>query len=78
LLITNRVIQHIKRANNAAVNTDVAGTTISTSTRLGYRWLNGDRSWMFGVNAGYKSRAMISGNADTGVNVKDKRDLFFS
>ncbi len=37
---------------SSIVNTDVAGTTISTSTRLGYRWLNGDRSWMYGVNAG--------------------------
>ena len=44
LLIKYRAIQHIKRPNNAAVNTDVAGTTISTSTKLGYRWLNGDRS----------------------------------
>jgi len=26
------------------INTKVAGTSISTSTRLGYRWLNGDRS----------------------------------
>ena len=29
---------------SSIVNTDVAGTTISTSTRLGYRWLNGERS----------------------------------
>ena len=32
------------------------GGTVSTSTRLGYRWLNSDRSWMYGVNAGYDSR----------------------
>ena len=37
---------------SSIINTDVAGTTISTSSRLGYRWLNGDRSWMFGVNGG--------------------------
>ncbi len=43
---------------SSIINTEVAGTTISTSTRLGYRWLNGDRSWMYGVNAGYDSRPM--------------------
>ena len=42
--------------NSSIINTDVAGTTISTSSRLGYRWLNGDRSWMYGLNAGYDSR----------------------
>ncbi|WP_063402760.1 hypothetical protein, partial [Prochlorococcus marinus] len=63
---------------SSIVNTDVAGTTISTSTRLGYRWLNGDRSWMYGVNAGYDSRPMNTGDADTSVNVTDKRDVFFS
>ena len=30
---------------SSIINTDVAGG-FSTSTRLGYRWLNGDRSWM--------------------------------
>ena len=28
--------------NSSIINTEVAGTTISTSTRLGYRWLNSD------------------------------------
>ena len=41
------------------INTDVAGG-FSTSTRLGYRWLNGDRSWMYGLNAGYDSRSLKS------------------
>ncbi len=63
---------------SSIVNTDVAGTTISTSTRLGYRWLNGDRSWMYGINAGYDSLPMNTGDADTSVNVFDKRDVFFS
>ena len=54
---------------SSIINTEVAGTTISTSSRLGYRWLNNDRSWMFGVNAGYDSRPMNTGNADTGVDV---------
>ncbi|QNI53759.1 putative carbamoyl-phosphate synthase L chain [Synechococcus sp. BIOS-E4-1] len=62
---------------SSIINTEVAGTTISTSSRLGYRWLNNDRSWMFGVNAGYDSRPMNTGNADTGVDVTHKRDVFF-
>ncbi|KGG27090.1 MULTISPECIES: carbamoyl-phosphate synthase [unclassified Prochlorococcus] len=62
---------------SSIINTEVAGTTISTSTRLGYRWLNGDRSWMYGVNAGYDSRPMNTGDADTGVTVWNKDDVFF-
>ena len=46
---------------SSIVNTEVAGTTISTSSRLGYRWLNDARSWMFGINAGYDSRPMNTG-----------------
>ena len=53
--------------NSSIINTDVAGTTISTSSRLGYRWLNGDRSWMYGLNAGYDSRPMNTGGTDTGI-----------
>jgi len=52
---------------SSIINTTVAGTTISTSSRLGYRWLNGDRSWMYGINAGYDTRPMATGYADTGV-----------
>ncbi|KZR63174.1 hypothetical protein PMIT1306_01657 [Prochlorococcus sp. MIT 1306] len=62
---------------SSIINTEVAGTTINTSTRLGYRWLNGDRSWMYGVNAGYDSRPMNTGDADTGVTVWNKDDVFF-
>ena len=66
---------------SSIINTEVAGTTISTSTRLGYRWLNGDRSWMYGINAGYDSRPMNTGNADAFIqdakSVSDRRDVFF-
>ena len=48
---------------SSIINTTVAGTTISTSSRLDYRWLNSDRSWMFGVNAGYDSRPMATGGS---------------
>ena len=63
--------------SSSIINTKVAGTTISTSSRLGYRWLNGDRSWMFGVNGGYDTRPMATGDADTGVSVTDKSTVFF-
>jgi hypothetical protein len=63
--------------SSSIINTEVAGTTISTSTRLGYRWLNSDRSWMFGVNAGYDSRPMATGPADTGVNVSNSQTVFY-
>ena len=37
---------------------DIFSGTISTSTRLGYRWLNSKRSWLYGINAGYDSRPL--------------------
>ncbi len=63
--------------NSSIINTDVAGTTISTSSRLGYRWLNGDRSWMFGINGGYDSRPMNTGGTDTGINVSGTEESAF-
>ena len=62
---------------SSIINTTVAGTTISTSSRLGYRFLNSDRSWMFGVNAGYDSRPMATGAFDTGVKVSDSSTVFY-
>ena len=59
---------------SSIINTDVAGG-FSTSTRLGYRWLNGDRSWMYGLNAGYDTRSLKSGDAD--LNVTNKKTVGF-
>ena len=61
---------------SSIINTDVGGG-FSTSTRLGYRWLNGDRSWMYGLNAGYDTRSLKSGDADTGVDVTNKKTVGF-
>ena len=64
--------------DSSIINTTVAGTTISTSTRLGYRWLNSDRSWMYGINGGYDSRPMNTGGTDTSVNVSGtEKSAFF-
>ena len=62
---------------SSIINTDVDGG-FSTSTRLGYRWLNGDRSWMVGLNAGYDSRTVESGDAATNIPVFDKQTIFFN
>ena len=61
---------------SSIINTDVDGG-FSTSTRLGYRWLNSDRSWMFGLNGGYDSRSLKSGNTDTGIIVTNKKTVGF-
>ena len=62
---------------SSIINTTVAGGTVSTSTRLGQRWLNGDRSWMYGFNIGYDSRPMATGPADSGVNVSSSQTVYF-
>jgi len=62
---------------SSIINTEVSGITFSTSTRLGHRWLNSNRSWMFGVNAGYDSRPMATGQPDTGVTVTNSKTVFF-
>ena len=62
---------------SSIINTKVKGATVSTSTRLGYRWLNKDRSWMFGVNAGYDSRPLATGGTDNGVSVTDSNSVLF-
>jgi hypothetical protein len=62
---------------SSIINTEVSGTTFSTSTRLGYRWLNGNRSWMFGVNAGYDSRPMATGGDDTNVAITNPQTVFY-
>ena len=67
-----------REGDSSIINTEVAGTTVSTSTRVGYRWLNSDRSWMFGLNAGYDSRPMNTGGTDTGVIVTGtEKSAFF-
>jgi len=67
-----------REGESSIINTDVAGTTVSTSTRVGYRWLNSDRSWMFGVNGGYDSRPMNTGGTDTWVDVSGtEKSAFF-
>ena len=62
---------------SSIVNTEVDGTTLSTSTRIGYRWLADDSAWMLGVNGGYDTREMATGSADTGVTVTNSETVEF-
>ena len=41
---------------NSSINPELDGTPVTTSSRIGRRWLNDDRSWMYGINAGYDTR----------------------
>ena len=66
-----------RSGDSSIINTDVAGTTLSTSTRLGYRWINDVGSWMYGVYAGYDTRELKAGPVDTGVTVMDPRTVHF-
>jgi hypothetical protein len=62
---------------SSIINTEVDGTTLSTSTRIGYRWLTDDSAWMLGVNGGYDTREMATGSADTGVPVTNSQEVDF-
>ena len=66
-----------RSGDSSIINTDVAGTTLSTSTRLGYRWINDVGSWMVGVYAGYDTRELKAGPVDTTVTVTDPRTIHF-
>lgn len=55
----------------------VKGATVSTSTRLGYRWLNGDKSTMYGINVGYDSRPMATGQTVDGIQLLGSEQSVF-
>ena len=65
-----------RSGDSSIINTDVAGTTLSTSTRLGYRRLN-ESGQMYGVYAGYDTRELKAGPVDTTVVVTDPRTVDF-
>lgn len=62
---------------SSIVSTTVSGTTFSTSSRLGYRWLNQNRSWMYGINGGYDTRPLATDYTDVGIPVLNKKTVFY-
>ena len=66
-----------RSGDSSIINTDVAGTTLSTSTRIGYRWINDVGDWMYGVYAGYDTRELKAGPVDTNVTVTDPKTVHF-
>lgn len=62
---------------SSLTHTPVVGSTVATSTRLGYRWLNGDRSWAFGVMGGYDTRPLATGQPDAAISISNTQTLFF-
>lgn len=64
--------------HSSIVNTNVAGGTLATSTRLGHRWSSDTGLWKLGVYAGYDTRALKSGVEDqAGVTLTDRRTINF-
>ena len=41
---------------NWNIGSDGLDSTVGSSTRLGYRWLNPDKNWLYGFNAGIDNR----------------------
>jgi hypothetical protein len=66
-----------RSGDSSIINTDVAGTTLSTSTRIGYRWLNDVGDWMYGLYGGYDTRELKAGPVDTTVIVTNPRTVNF-
>ena len=56
-------------------DTKVSGIGASSSLRLGQSWSS--NNYVFDINAGYDTRYMKTGNADNGVNVIDKKNVFY-
>ncbi len=73
----NKYIDKPADYTSSIINTTVSGTTVSTSTRLGYRVLNADNNWMYGINAGFDTRPMATAYADNGVDVTSSSTVFF-
>ena len=53
------------------------GATVSTSTRVGVRWLNDDKTWLYGFNAGYDTRPMATGETVDGIDLLGTEQTVF-
>ena len=62
---------------SSILNTEVAGIGVSTSTKIGKRWKSNKESAIYGLNIGYESRLMKTGDADNAL-VYNPMHAFFS
>ena len=62
---------------SSILNGQVDETNFSTSTRLGYRWLNNNIDKMYGVYGGYDTRTLNSGDVET-YTLTDQKEVSFS
>ena len=65
-----------RQRNSSIGDTLVSGTTLSTSTRLGYRRLSGNRSWLYGINAGYDTRQIATGDTTNSLTIYNPKRIF--
>ena len=52
---------HIEYLSSSINDIQVQGTSVSTSSRIGYRWIDRKLNRAFGIAAGYDSRPLIGG-----------------
>ena len=62
---------------SSILNTEVAAFGLSTSSKIGKRWLSNEGSLIYGMNFGYETRLMKTGDADNAL-VYNKNNAFFS
>ena len=62
---------------SSILNTEVAGIGFSTSTKIGKRWKSNKGSTLYGLNIGYETRLMKTGDADNAL-VYNPMNAFFS
>lgn len=62
---------------SSILNTEVAGLGFSSSTKMGKRWNSNQESYIYGLNIGYETRLMKTGDADNAI-VYNPKQVFFS
>ena len=62
---------------SSILNTEVASFGLNTSSKIGKRWISNKRSLIYGINFGYETRLMKTGDADNAL-VYNKNNAFFS
>jgi len=61
---------------SSILNTEVAGISLSTSSKIGKRWKSNKESLIYGLNIGYENRLMKTGDADNALVFKPNNAFF--